>query len=49
MKDPLIWVLSTSFVADRGREPVFVMNGEVNWSSFFVNLKLDKTAAQFGL
>jgi len=25
------------------------MNGEVGWSSFFINLKLDKTAAQLGL
>jgi hypothetical protein len=25
------------------------MNGEVGWSSFFVNLKLDKAAAQLGL
>jgi hypothetical protein len=27
----------------KSRELVFVMNGEVNWGSFFVNFKFDKT------
>jgi hypothetical protein len=33
----------------KSREPVFVINREANWGSIFVNLKLDKTAAQLAL